>query len=184
MNELLNNLMGNMFGGGGGYMSMLDEEARRRINNQSMMSMAAALLQAGGPSTKRTSLGQALGGAWKAGQEAQGSAVKDELTGMLTKQKIDEYNREKEREANWQRMILGAGAPMTAQDAIAAPVTPALPAGPTVARAGMIGQLPAAAPGSVGSILNSMPPAMRALMPTMGYKEGYKQLMEIGRAHV
>lgn len=82
----------------GGQMSglndLLTEEQRRAINQQSMMAMAAQLLQAGGPSDKRTSLGQALGQGFTAAQKAQQSGQSDALTQMMTRQKIDEYKNQ------------------------------------------------------------------------------------------
>jgi len=129
-----------MFGGGDIYGDLLTDEQKQRMQQQTMMTMAAKLLQAGGPSTTPTSLGQALGGAFLSGQEAYGKAGGNAIQGMLTKQKIDEYRRtQKYREA----MLGGTtAAPVTAGLVI----TPAqalavggTPPGPTKQRAGMIG---------------------------------------------
>jgi len=96
-----------MFGGGDIYGDLLTEEQKQRMQQQTMMTMAAKLLQAGGPSTTPTSLGQALGGAFLSGQEAYGKAGQNAVQGMLTKQKIDEYRNEKKRKEALNAMISG-----------------------------------------------------------------------------
>ena len=51
-----------LFGGdASGMNDLLTAQQQEAIKRQSMMAMAAQLLQAGGRSTQRTSLGQALG---------------------------------------------------------------------------------------------------------------------------
>jgi len=96
-----------MFGGGDIYGDLLTEEQKQRMQQQTMMTMAAKLLQAGGPSTTPTSLGQALGGAFLSGQEAYGKAGQNAVQGMLTKQKIEEYRNEKKRKEALDAMISG-----------------------------------------------------------------------------
>jgi len=96
-----------MFGGGDIYGDLLTEEQKQRMQQQTMMTMAAKLLQAGGPSTTPTSLGQALGGAFLSGQEAYGKAGGNAIQGMLTKQKIEEYRNEKKRKEALNAMISG-----------------------------------------------------------------------------
>lgn len=117
-----------------------------------MLSAAAALLQAGGPSTTRTTLGQALGSALTAGQAGAERAQQSALAGMMTRQKLEEARRAREMEENISRILGGGqqissvGQTITPDMALAAPVTEGMPAGPTVARAGMIGQAAPAAP--------------------------------------
>ena len=118
-----------------------------------MLSAAAALLQAGGPSTTRTTLGQALGSALTAGQAGAERAQQSALAGMMTRQKLEEARRAREMEENIAKILGGgqqiapaAGGEITPDMALAAPVTEGMPAGPTVARAGMIGQAAPAAP--------------------------------------
>jgi hypothetical protein len=129
-----------MFGGGDIYGDLLTEEQKQRMQQQTMMTMAAKLLQAGGPSTTPTSLGQALGGAFLSGQEAYGKAGGNAIQGMLTKQKIDEYRRAND----YRKAVLGG--PASAPTAASAAMTPnqalavgGMPPGPTKQRAGMIG---------------------------------------------
>ena len=86
-------LFDTMFGGAGVYKDMLDPEAMKQIQQQSQLAMAAQLLAAGGPSTTRTSLGQALGKGVMAGQQAQQGGVTNAAQSMLLKQKMDEYKR-------------------------------------------------------------------------------------------
>jgi len=85
-----------------------------------MMTMAAKLLQAGGPSTTPTSLGQALGGAFLSGQEAYGKAGQNAVQGMLTKQKIDEYRADKTRQDAINKALFG-GTPGLAPAQMQAP---------------------------------------------------------------
>jgi hypothetical protein len=129
-----------MFGGGDIYGDLLTEEQKQRMQQQTMMTMAAKLLQAGGPSTTPTSLGQALGGAFLSGQEAYGKAGQNAVQGMLTKQKIEEYRRAND----YRKAVLGG--PASAPTAASAAMTPnqalavgGMPPGPTKQRAGMIG---------------------------------------------
>jgi len=100
-------MFGGMFGGGDMYGDLLTDEQKQRMQQQTMMTMAAKLLQAGGPSTTPTSLGQALGGAFLSGQEAYGKAGQNAVQGMLTKQKIEEYRSEKKRKEALNAMISG-----------------------------------------------------------------------------
>jgi len=96
-----------MFGGGDIYGDLLTDEQKQRMQQQTMMTMAAKLLQAGGPSTTPTNLGQALGGAFLSGQEAYGKAGQNALQGMLTKQKIEEYRRGQQTQQAIQDILSG-----------------------------------------------------------------------------
>ncbi len=133
-------MFGGMFGGGDVYGDLLTDEQKQRMQQQTMMTMAAKLLQAGGPSTTPTNLGQALGGAFLSGQEAYGKAGQNAVQGMLTKQKIEEYRRAND----YRKAVLGG--PASAPAAASAAMTPnqalavgGMPPGPTKQRAGMIG---------------------------------------------
>jgi hypothetical protein len=141
----LGGLLGSAFGADE-YGDLLTPEQQSSIRNRAMLSAAAALLQAGGPSTTRTTLGQALGSALTAGQAGAERAQQSALAGMMTRQKLEEARRAREIQANIARILGGgeqvapAGQTITPDMALAAPVTEGMPAGPTVARAGMIGQ--------------------------------------------
>ena len=100
-------MFGGMFGGGDVYGDLLTDEQKQRMQQQTMMTMAAKLLQAGGPSTTRTNLGQALGGAFLSGQEAYGKAGQNAVQGMLTKQKIEEYRNEQKQNKSFDNYLQG-----------------------------------------------------------------------------
>ena len=138
---------GLLFGGGGSALDeYLTEDQKRQMQQQAMLQAAAALLQAGGPSPQRISFGQALGSALQAGTAGYQQAQQGALAQLLTKQKLDEYKRQKAMEDAAQKIMMGetgavpVGTVVTPQQAISAPVSAELPAGPTVARAEMIGQ--------------------------------------------
>ena len=100
-------MFGGMFGGGDMYGDLLTDEQKQRMQQQTMMTMAAKLLQAGGPSTTPTNLGQALGGAFLSGQEAYGKAGQNAVQGMMTKQKIEEYKRQRDIQQKTQGILTG-----------------------------------------------------------------------------
>jgi len=136
---------GLLFGGGDtsleGY---LTPEQQSNIQNQAMLQAAAALLQAGGPSPRRISLGQALGGAFQAGSAGYSQAQQGAVQNLLTRQKLAEAKRQEDfrRALQGQQMqpqMTGGGevTTITPDQAIS---MEGLPAGPTVARAAMIGQ--------------------------------------------
>ena len=138
---------GLLFGGGdNGLSEYLSPEQKTAMQRQSLLSAASALLQAGGRSATPISLGQALGGALQAGTAGYQGAQTNAIQQLLTKQKLDEYKRQKAMEDAAQKIMMGetgavpAGTVVTPQQAISAPVSAELPAGPTVARAEMIGQ--------------------------------------------
>ena len=134
-------LLGNVFGGGGG--NFLDEyltpEQRAAMQRNAMLAASAALLKAGGESTRRIGIGEALGGAFEAGQAGYEKAQTGALTQMALKQKMDEAKRA----ADLQKMIAGVfnqptpGQAITSDQALA---VPGMAAGPTLERAAMIGQ--------------------------------------------
>lgn len=71
----------------GNYGGLLDEQQRQEVQRAQQMALAAQLLEAGGPSTQRTSLGQALGrGMSAAGQARQGSIDQALQAALLKKQ--------------------------------------------------------------------------------------------------
>jgi len=88
----LEGLLGNAFGGGGG--NFLDEyltpEQRAMMQRNAMLAASAALLKAGGENTRRIGIGEALGGAFEAGQAGYEKAQTGALTQMALKQKLGE----------------------------------------------------------------------------------------------
>ena len=108
-------LFSTLFGGGEGdvYGDLLTEEQKRRMQQQSMLTLGAKLLQASGPSPQRVNIGQAVGGALLAGQEAYNTAGQNALQQMMTKQKIEEYKRQRELQQAIQSRLQGVSAPQT-----------------------------------------------------------------------
>jgi hypothetical protein len=88
----LEGLLGNVFGGGGG--NYLDEyltpEQKAAMQRNAMLAASAALLKAGGESTRRIGIGEALGSAFEAGQAGYEKAQTGALTQMALKQKLGE----------------------------------------------------------------------------------------------
>ena len=143
----------NMFGGGDmGLDEYLTPEQRARMNQQGVMALAASLLKSSGPSAVPVGIGQALGEAYGAGQQGYQQAQQGAISNITTKQKLDEYKRSNDMLSNMQKMLMGdmtGGAPVAASPVAGMPITsnqalsvPNMPAGPTVARANMVGQLP------------------------------------------
>lgn len=137
---------GLLFGGGDtsleGY---LTPEQQSNIQNQAMLQAAASLLQAGGPSSRRISLGQALGGALQAGSAGYQQAQQGAVQSLLVRQKLAEAKRlEDFRKAlqtqQMQPQMAGGGGEVTTITPDQAISMEGLPAGPTVARANLIGQ--------------------------------------------
>lgn len=146
------NFGGLLFGGmDGGLNEYLTDAQRQAMQRQAMLSAAAALLKSSGRSTTPISIGQALGQGLEAGAAGYQQAQQGALAQLLTKQKLDEYKRQMAVQEAAQKIMMGEGGAgaetvVTPQQAISAPVTPELPAGPTVARAEMIGQAIPTAP--------------------------------------
>jgi hypothetical protein len=85
---------GLLFGGGDNSLEgYLTPEQQSNIQNQAMLQAAASLLQAGGPSPRRISLGQALGGAFQAGTAGYQQAQQNAVQSLMMRQKLDEAKR-------------------------------------------------------------------------------------------
>lgn len=146
-------LLGDIFGGGGvsGLEEYLTPAQTEQMNRQALLQAAIAASQASGPSTTPRSFMQILGAGLAGGQQGYQQAQQGAMAQLLTKQKLDEYKRQKALETAAQKIIMGEGGAVpdtmiTPQQAISAPVTAELPAGPTMARAEMIGQAMPGAP--------------------------------------
>jgi len=146
-------LLGDIFGGGGvsGLEDYLTPAQTEQMNRQALLQAAIAATQASGPSTTPRSFMQILGAGLAGGQQGYQQAQQGAIQQLLTKIKIDEYKRQKALETAAQKIIMGEGGAVpdtmvTPQQAISAPVTAELPAGPTNARAEMIGQAIPSAP--------------------------------------
>ena len=136
---------GLLFGGGGtGLEDYLSAGQQESIKNQAMLQAVAALLQAGGPSRTPISLGQALGGALQAGSAGYQQAQQGAVQSLLTRQKLMEAKRLEDfrkelqgQQLQPQAQPMGEVTTITPEQAMA---VGGLPAGPTVARANLIGQ--------------------------------------------
>jgi len=149
-------LLGDMFGGGSALDEYMTPEQKSQLQGQGLMAAAMQLLAASGPSRTPVGLGQALGEAYGAGQKGYTAAQQNLLQSMAMKQKMDEYKRARDIEARISGALVGdggavmPGAAITPDQAINAP---GLPAGPTVARAAMIGTPSATVPMSQADLL-------------------------------
>jgi hypothetical protein len=177
-------LLGNLFGGGGDseLEKLLTAKQREQLGLQSTLSAAAALLQAGGRSPQRIGLGQALGSALQAGQGAYEKGLTGAFGNLVTAAKLKEMQREAlANEAYAKQFTSPTETPLTsAQAALAAPVSVAGPAGPTIARAQLAEQMPA--PTATPGIVSSLNPEMRRILSGMTRKEGQPELLKIGMA--
>jgi hypothetical protein len=180
--------LGSLFGGGmsggtpSGLDALLSEDQRKLMARNATLSAAAALLQAGGRSSQRIGLGQALGSALQAGQQGYQQARAGSLQDLMLGAKLKEMQEEAAGNQAYRSQFTGpAVAPITPeQAAILAPVSVAGRVGPTPQRLEMAQQMPAptAAPGIIGS-LN---PEMRRILGSMTRKEGQPELLKIGMA--
>lgn len=179
----LGGLLGNAFGGGlSSLEDLLTPEQRAAIQQQAGLSAAAALLQAAGPSTTRTSLGQALGSAFAAGQTGMQRGTESALTQMLTRQKLDEAKRARDLQSGIARILTGEGAPVSVQGEVTpagALAAPGMAVGPTVDRAALIGQ-PVAQPAmSANDIKAAQYRRIADVYAASGKGEDAKRFMDI-----
>ncbi len=98
----------------------------------------------GGPSERPVSIGQALGGALQAGSEGYQKAQTGAVQSLLTRQKLAEAKRmedfRKALQTQQMQPQMGGGGEVTTITPDQAISMDGLPAGPTVARANLIGQ--------------------------------------------
>jgi hypothetical protein len=178
------NFGGLLFGGmDGGLSEYLTDEQRQAMQRQALLQSAATLLQASGPSTTRTNIGQVLGQGLAAGAAGYQQAQQGALAQLMTKQKLDEYKRQLADEQAYRDMFAQvpvAGAAMTPMQAAALPVAD-VGMGPSPQRAAMIGrQMPAGAAPSGGMPVLSQ--VQMNLLSRMTPKEGRAKLLELAQA--
>ena len=140
-------LLGDIFGGGGGATGLEDyltPAQTEQMNRQALLQAAIAASQASAPSTVPRSFMQILGAGLAGGQQGYQQAQEGAMKQLITRQKLDEYKRQMAVQDQLSKIFTDQGQPVGAQvtpgQAISAPVTAELPAGPTMARAAMIGQ--------------------------------------------
>jgi hypothetical protein len=177
--------LASFFGGGGDseIEKLLSPKQREQLSMQATLAAAAQLLQAGGRSSQRVGLGQALGAAMQAGQGAYEKGTAGAVNQLMLGAKLKEMQAETAGNESWRNLLAGTGQPTALtpeQAALAAPVSAAGPAGPTMARAQMAAQMPAptAAPGVFGSLT----PEQRAIISGMPRKEGMPEVLKIASA--
>ena len=133
----LEGLLGNVFGGGNYLDEYLTPEQRAAMQRNAMLAASAALLKAGGESTRRIGIGEALGGAFEAGQAGYEKAQTGALTQMALKTKMDEAKRA----AELRKRIAGVFSPQAAMPGAAPMPMPEVDTGvpplPTSAGAAM-----------------------------------------------
>jgi len=175
-----------------GFESYLDPEQLKAMRNQGVMQAAMALLKASGPSATPIGIGQALGEAYGAGQAGYQQAQQQGIAGLLTKQKLEEAKRAQQMQDDYAKMVMqltGGQGPitglMTPDSALAIPPTTDLPAGPTIARAEMVGQpmqdfaqVSGGTSGGAQMQRANLPPQMAALLSRLPAKEGIPELMK------
>lgn len=173
---------GLLFGQGGtGLEEYLTPAQTQAIQQQGMLQAAAALLQAGGPSARPTSLGQALGGALQAGQQGYQQAQQGAIQNLMAKQKLAEYSRTLKAQEQVAK-ILGEtpqapqGAPITPDQAISAS---GMPVGPTVQRASLIGQPSAVPPQSNEQVKFNQYTRIADMYTALGKGEEAKRYMDM-----
>lgn len=182
---LLGNI-GSAFSGGGNYLDeYLTPEQRAAMQRNSMLAASAALLKAGGESTRRIGIGEALGGAFEAGQAGYEKAQTGALTQMALKQKLEEAKKAKDL----QRMVGGVfapqavdtGAPPTAGAEMPPAQAAARPMNPNAARANQYRQA-AQMLNMAGQTEQAMKYEDLALKldPTSAPSDKAKQLAELG----
>ena len=114
---------------GGGSSNYLDEyltpDQKRMMQRNAMLAASAALLKAGGESTRRIGIGEALGEALQAGQGGYEKAQTGALTQMSLKQKLKDAEAERKRNAAFDDFLKlqGGGEPAPAAMQPAAPMT-------------------------------------------------------------
>ena len=132
-------LLRNAFGGGGDseIEKLLSSKQKDQLNMQATLAAAAQLLQAGGRSSQRIGLGQALGSALQAGQGAYEKGTTSAVQNLLLGEKLKEGQRARELQTKVAGVLTGPAPTVLSpeQQALRAPVSEAGPFGPKVARA-------------------------------------------------
>jgi len=100
-----------------GFEGYLDPEQLKAMRNQGVMQAAMALLRASGPSTTPIGLGQALGEAYGAGQTGYQQAQQQALSGLMTKQKLEESAADKRLTESLASGNMGASFGLTPEQA-------------------------------------------------------------------
>lgn len=131
-----------LFGGGDSEIEkLLTSKQKEQLSMQATLAAAAQLLQAGGRSSQRIGLGQALGGALQAGQGAYERGTTSAVQNLLLGQKMQEAKRAQELQTKVAGILTGP-APTPLSPEMQALAAPGMQAGPTVARAELAANIP------------------------------------------
>jgi hypothetical protein len=176
--------LASFFGGGGDseIEKLLSPKQKSQLTMQATLAAAAQLLQAGGRSSQRIGLGQALGAAMQAGQGAYEKGTAGAVNQLMLGAKLKEMQAETAGNESWRQMLSGQPAPLTpAQAALATPVSAAGPTGPAMARSDMAAQMPAQMPAQTAGqgVFASLSPEQRAIIGGMTRKEGMPEVLKI-----
>jgi hypothetical protein len=173
--------LASLFGGGGDseIEKLLTPKQKEQLSMQATLAAAAQLLQAGGRSSQRIGLGQALGSALQAGQGAYEKGTAGAVQNLLLGEKLREGQAERTRDADYFAM-LKAGQPPVQPMPTAGGQMPMPPA--AIDGAGVQVFAPdaarAAAPAPAPNIFANLTPEQRTLLVGMPRKEGAKFLLE------
>jgi hypothetical protein len=173
--------LASFFGGGGDseIEKLLSPKQREQLSMQATLAAAAQLLQAGGRSSQRIGLGQALGSALQAGQGAYEKGTTSAVQNLLLGEKLREGQAERTRDADYFAMLKAGQPPVQPMPTAGGqmPMPPAAIDGP-----GMQVFAPdaarAAAPAPAPNIFANLTPEQRTLLAGMPRKEGAKFLLE------
>jgi hypothetical protein len=173
--------LASFFGGGGDseIEKLLSPKQKSQLTMQATLAAAAQLLQAGGRSSQRIGLGQALGAALQAGQGAYEKGTAGAVQNLMLGEKLREGQAERVRDADYFAMLKAGQPPVQPMPAAGGqmPMPPAAIDGagvqvfaPEAARA--------AAPAPAPNIFANLTPEQRTLLAGMPRKEGVKFLLE------
>jgi hypothetical protein len=171
--------LGSLFGGGmsggtpSGLDALLSEDQRKLMARNATLSAAAALLQAGGRSSQRIGLGQALGSALQAGQQGYQQARAGSLQDLMLGAKLKEMQAEAAGNESFRNLLSGALSPVATTGAMQSiPTNLAAPTG------GQEVVAPVSAPMQADP-LAFLSPIQRALISNMPRKEGLPEVLKI-----
>jgi len=135
--------LASFFGGGGDseIEKLLSPKQKEQLTMQATLAAASQLLQAGGKSSQRIGLGQALGAALQAGQGAYEKGTAGAVQNLMLGQKMQEAKNAQDLQSQVAGILTGKTGPALtpAQQALA---VPGMRAGPTVERAAMAENIP------------------------------------------
>jgi hypothetical protein len=134
--------LASLFGGGGDseIEKLLTPKQKEQLSMQATLAAAAQLLQAGGRSSQRIGLGQALGSALQAGQGAYERGTTSAVQNLLLGQKMQEAKRAQDLQAQVAGVLTKP--PTVLSPEMQALAAPGMQVGPTVARAELAASIP------------------------------------------